>query len=142
MKDHKETDAYQITWLIRRLFRAMAAKAGDYLTDLGVTAAERAVMEFLYPDARLTVPDLARRYKVSRQHIQVTVNRLRERRLITTEHNPRHSRSSFVRLTKQGQHLFVKISARDKKAIEELFAEIPAAEQERTRKTLERVLKQ
>ena len=77
-----ETDAYKVTWLIRRLFRAMADHADAYLHDAGLTAADRAVLEFLYPDAHLTVPAIARRYQVSRQHVQVTVNRLVQRGLL------------------------------------------------------------
>ena len=42
-----ESDEYGVTWLVRRLFRAMADKADDYLADLGITAADRAVLEFL-----------------------------------------------------------------------------------------------
>ena len=73
---HTGTEAYKVTWLVRRLFRAMADQADAYLHDAGLAAADRAVMEFLYPDLELTVPDIARRYQVSRQHVQVTANLL------------------------------------------------------------------
>ena len=69
---------YEVTWLIRRLFRAMAQLADDYLRAHGLAAADRAVLEFLYPDEALSVPEIATRYQVSRQHIQVTVNTLLE----------------------------------------------------------------
>ena len=68
-------NAYQIVWLIRRLFRALAQKSDDSLQDLGISVADRAVMEFLQPDQKLSVPEIAERYQVSRQHVQVTVNR-------------------------------------------------------------------
>ena len=50
-------------------------------------------MEFLYPKEALSVPDIARRYDVSRQHVQVTVNTLVERGLARGTVNPRHKRS-------------------------------------------------
>jgi DNA-binding MarR family transcriptional regulator len=69
---------YQIIWLIRRLFRSLSQKSDEMLRELGITAADRAVLEFLYPDAALSVPEIAKRYDVSRQHVQVTVNPLLE----------------------------------------------------------------
>ena len=59
----------------------MGAQADDYLADTGLSAADRAVMEFLYPEEELSVPDIARRYDVSRQHVQVTVNGLVRQRV-------------------------------------------------------------
>ena len=34
-------DAYKVTWLVRRLFRAMAEQADAYLRDSGLTAADQ-----------------------------------------------------------------------------------------------------
>ena len=88
-----QTDkAYEVTWLIRRLFRAMGALADDYLADANLSAADRAVMEFLYPDRELSVPDIARRYDVSRQHVQVTVNGLLARGLLRGDPLARRAR--------------------------------------------------
>jgi len=140
MRDELDSDAYQITWLIRRLFRAMGQKASEYLEELGVSAADRAVMEFLYPDERLSVPDIARRYQVSRQHVQVTVNGLAEKGLVKAEENPGHKRSPLIVLEDRGRDLFEAILARDHEALEKLFAEIPRSDQKQTRQTLEKIL--
>lgn len=139
MTDHRQTDAYQIVWLIRRLFRAMSDTATAYLEPLGYNSAQRAVLEFLHPDQRLTVPGIARRYNVSRQHVQVTVNQLAERGLIAIESNPQHKRSSLVTLTLKGKKLFDDIQALDRKAVKALFAGVSQAEQRRTRATLEKL---
>ena len=40
----------------------MAQLADGYLQAHGVSAADRAVLEFLYPDAALSVPEIATRY--------------------------------------------------------------------------------
>ena len=140
MSNFRQTDAYQITWLTRRLFRAMADKADSYLKPLGVAAADRAVLEFLYPDQVLTVPEIAKRYNVSRQHVQVTVNPLLEAGLLGQRLNPAHKRSPHILLTAKGRRLFDRIRKQDQRAIEELFAGVPAKAQQQTRITLAKLL--
>jgi DNA-binding MarR family transcriptional regulator len=135
-----ETDAYKVTWLIRRLFRAMADHADAYLHDAGLTAADRAVLEFLYPDAHLTVPAIARRYQVSRQHVQVTVNRLLDRGLLQTLDNPRHKRSPLMALTESGQQTFAALRRREAAVLDRLFAGVEIADIATTRRTLTTLL--
>lgn len=133
-------DANKVTWLVRRLFRAMAESADTYLTDIGLTAADRAVMEFLYPDIQLTVPDIARRYQVSRQHVQVTVNRLLDQALVINVENPRHKRSSLLRLTQNGRKIFAGIRRQEGALLDEIFAGLKPEEVAATRRTLETLL--
>jgi len=66
-------------------------------------------MEFLYPEKMLSVPEVAEQYKVSRQHIQVTVNSLLEMRLVATKENPRHKRSPLIMLNAKGRKLFAAV---------------------------------
>lgn len=134
------SDAYKTTWLIRRLFRAMAEKADTYLRDSGMTAADRALMEFLYPNSALTVPDIARRYQVSRQHVQVTVNRLLEEGLLTSGDNPQHKRSPLLQLSDLGSDTFEDIRRKETELIEELFSDIEIADVATTKRTLETLL--
>lgn len=134
------SEAYQVTWLIRRLFRAMADRADRYLHDSGLSAADRAVLEFLYPDQALTVPDIARRYQVTRQHVQTTANRLLDRDLVRATENPRHKRSPLLRLSNRGQQLFARIRRREQALLDELFADIQIADIATTRRTLQRLL--
>ena len=135
------TEAYKVTWLIRRLFRAMAERADVYLRDSGLTAADRAVMEFLYPDQRLTVPSMARRYQVSRQHMQVTANRLLAEGLLRAEENPNHKRSSLLRLSQLGRDTFATIRENEDALLDELFADIAIADVTATRSTLAALLR-
>ena len=136
----QQNENYRIAWLIRRLFRAMAHKASENLAVHGLTAADRAVLEFLYPDLRLSVPEIASRYQVSRQHVQVTVNRLLKKGLLRRISNPRHKRSVLIELTEAGGELFREISDRDKATLDALMVSIPARERQTTRKTLEALL--
>ena len=134
-----QTDSpqYAITWLIRRLFRAMAQLADTYLRAHGLAAADRAILEFLYPDAELSVPEIATRYQVSRQHVQVTVNALLEDGFLESRPNPRHKRSPLFALTHVGRELFTKIRTAESAVLDTLFTDIPPDDIECTRHTLE-----
>lgn len=139
MFDEIDDDAYRITWLIRRIFRVLGRRAGDYLDGLGISAADRAVMEFIYPDNELSVPEIARRYRVSRQHVQVTVNSLIKKGLAMAVDNPGHKRSPLIALTDAGRSLFETVLERDREAIDRMFATVPQEERRQTRETLEKL---
>jgi len=133
---------YQVVWLVRRLFRALAQKAGENLGQYELTVADRAVMEFLYPHEQLSVPEIASRYRVSRQHVQVTVNSLRDTGLLESRPNPRHKRSSLMKLSDNGGELFARILEKDTETVEMLFSEIPVEDRKATRRTLETLLRE
>lgn len=139
MAGFKESDPYQITWLIRRIFRAMGKKADKYLESLGISAAERAVMEFLHSDNLLSVPQIADRYDVTRQHVQTIVNSLKGRGLVDVQKNPRHTRSPLIALSEKGQELFAEIAVKDEAAIKAMFRNVSDSKCVRTRKTLARL---
>jgi len=128
---------YEITWLIRRIFRQMGRVASESLEEFGITAADRAVMEFLYPNEALSVPAIAERYDVSRQHVQVTVNALMQEKLLKKEPNPRHKRSDLISLSAAGKKLFRRIRKQDAVLVENLFADIPERQLSATLKTLQ-----
>jgi DNA-binding MarR family transcriptional regulator len=126
----------EITWLIRRLSRAMAQLADRYLRAHGLAAADRAVLEFLDRDDALSVPEITARCQVSRQHIQVTVNALLEDGFLESRPNPRHKRSPLFALSPIGRELFRKIRAAESEVLDTLFAGIAADDVECTRRTL------
>ncbi len=140
MPDVIESDVYQIIWSVRRLFRSLARKAGDNLSEFGISAADRAVLEFLYPDKAMSVPELAERYDVSRQHVQETVNTLLEKGLAVTSNNPRHKRSPLVLLNANGRELFSAVLEKDEQAIRALFSGIAANDVSITLRTLRSLL--
>jgi len=133
--------AYEVTWLIRRLFRAMGARADDYLADADLSAADRAVMEFLYPQHELSVPEIARRYDVSRQHVQVTVNALLVKGLLRSVDNPKHKRSRLIRLSSLGRDSFDEIRRNESVIVEQIFDDVSDEALEATRETLKGLLK-
>lgn len=131
---------YEVIWLVRRLFRALADKSGERLKPLDITAADRAVMEFLHPDLELSVPAIAERYQVSRQHVQTTVNALMDKGLLRASPNPRHKRSPLISLTSKGRRLFDSVMDADLRTVDALFADIPAADRQATLRTLKSLL--
>ena len=138
----RASDSYQIVWLVRRLFRALGQKSNESLQKFGISAADRAVLEFLYPDGKLSVPDIAACYQVSRQHVQVTVNALLDSKLLMAKDNPRHKRSQLIALTAKGRNLFARIKEQDHEIVEELFSTTSAKARQTTQKTLETLLAQ
>lgn len=134
-----ESPQYEVIWLIRRLFRAMGQVADNYLKAHGLTAADRAVLEFLFPEEALSVPEIASRYQVSRQHVQVTVNALLEDGFLETRPNPRHKRSRLIAITYVGRELFEKVRRIEVDYVDALFADIPEEDVERTRQTLQAI---
>lgn len=140
MSDEIDNDAYRITGLIQRLSRAMGQKAGAHLQHMGIAAADRAVMELIYPDKKLSVPEIARRYRASRQHVQVTVNSLVAKGLAEAVENPDHKRSPLITLTEEGRTMFKTILHRHREVTEALFADVPPAERRQARETLEKLL--
>lgn len=137
-----DSEQYQIIWLIRRLFRALSQKSSENLEEFGISVADRAVMEFLNPDKRLSVPEIADQYNVSRQHVQVTVNSLLESRLAVTKENPRHKRSPLIMLNAKGRELFSEILEKDEEAVKILFSHVSKNNVQITRQTLQSLLKE
>ena len=140
MSRNDPTEPYEIIWLVRRLFRALSQKSAEQLVTFGISVAERAVMEFLYPKEALSVPEIAERYQVSRQHIQVTVNSLLEQGLAVSRQNPRHKRSSLIQLNAKGRGLFETVLKQDRKIVDALFCDISKTNVRITRQTLQALL--
>jgi len=130
-------EAYRVIWLIRRLFRALSQKSAEYIDDFGISVADRAVMEFLYQDNKLSVPEIADQYNVSRQHIQTTVNVLLQQELLTSKPNPRHKRSPLIMLSAKGRSVFESVLKKDEETINNLFSGISNSDLRVTRQTLQ-----
>ena len=135
-----KSEPYQVIWLIRRLFQALGQQSNENLKEFGISVADRAVMEFLYPDNMLSVPEIAEQYKVSRQHIQATVNSLLDAELVVTKENPRHKCSPLIMLNAKGRELFSEILKKDEEVIAVLFSRISKSSIRVTQQTLQSLL--
>ena len=140
MSKTTESEPYQVIWLIRRLFRALSQKSNENLEGFGISVADRAVMEFLYPDKMLSVPEIAEQYKVSRQHVQATINSLLDAALVVAKENPHHKRSPLMMLNSKGRELFETVLKKDEEIIEVLFSRVSQGNIQITRQTLQSLL--
>jgi len=97
---------YEITAQVRQFFQLLRSISDNQLEQVGINSSHRALLEFLYLNPPQSVPQIAKKKSVSRQHIQTIVNALLDRNLIELVDNPNHIRSSFIRLTKEGKVVF------------------------------------
>jgi DNA-binding MarR family transcriptional regulator len=104
-----------LIWEMRRLFRAVTVAAEEALKPLGITASDRALIEFLARErAPISLAELARKRSVSRQHIHQSLARLRDPRWIDRTPDPRDARSVRLRLTQEGRSLWKEIKRVDR----------------------------
>lgn len=102
---------------VRLLFHALV-RSGDRLHAAdAVPTGQRAVLEFLARNGPATVPDIARRRRVTRQHIQALVNPLVERGLVEPRPNPAHRRSPLMCLTPDGERTFRRMQQREARVL-------------------------
>ena len=136
MPRSRDEQAYDVVRLVRQLNRTLASVADGYLEEAGLSAAEHAVMEFLFPAENLTVPEIAARYDVSRQHVQVTVNKLLEKGLVRPGPNPQHKRSPRIGLSDNGRATFEEIRTSEARLTALLFSNIRDNDLDVTHRTL------
>ncbi len=128
--------AEAVTREIRACFNRMTALGDRLHRDLGVTTAMRAVMETLYENSEQTVPAIARAKRVTRQHIQVLLNRLIAAKLATTRPNPADKRSPLADLTEPGHTLFARMREREKAVFADLTRALAGSDLDATLATL------
>jgi DNA-binding MarR family transcriptional regulator len=98
---------------IRLTFHSLSDFA-TRVNDHGIDASARAVLGFLSIHGPTTVPDIARRRGVSRQHIQTIVNGLVDRGFVVLQPNPAHSRSHRIALTTDGTAVIDRVLERER----------------------------
>lgn len=97
---------YELILEIRAAFRALRAFSDQMNEPRGITAARRAVMEYLSDHGAATVPQIAEAKSVSRQHIQTVADELVASGLAEWADNPAHRRSRLLALSLQGTKVF------------------------------------
>ena len=102
-----------LVWQVRRLFQELAQAAEGALAPLGVTTAERALLEFLAREqAPISLSEIARKRSLSRQHIHQTLSRL-DPRWVDRAGDPGDARAVVLTLSKEGRALWKRIRAVD-----------------------------
>ena len=98
---------------VRLLYNRLLQLLEELHRDSGITAPQRAVLEYLYRRGEATVPGIARARNVTRQHIQGIVNDLAESVLVEPRPNPAHQRSPLFTLTDPGRQAMTAILDRE-----------------------------
>jgi DNA-binding MarR family transcriptional regulator len=118
-------DLERLLWETRRLFQALAAKADEALKPLGLTGADRALIEFLSREAKpISVAALARKRNISRQHIHQTLARLRKPNWVERLPDPNHARSVLLTLSDDGREAWKQIRVIDRRILKRLGARV------------------
>jgi DNA-binding MarR family transcriptional regulator len=114
---NKATDIQRLIEEIILTFRRLRVASSEIHGDGTPIAGQRGVLIDLARIGPQSVPAIARAHGVSRQHIQVLIDRFRLRGLIELCENPAHQRSKLVQLTKKGTDLVKAMREREDAAL-------------------------
>ncbi|MEN5075229.1 MarR family transcriptional regulator [Isoptericola cucumis] len=107
---------------------------------MGMSVGVRAVLEQLHREGDLTVPAIAAAQELSRQFVQRMVNDARAAELVELVDNPRHRRSSLVRLTADGRAAIAAVVDREHRLLRQVAGGLTAAEVDATLRVLRAML--
>jgi DNA-binding MarR family transcriptional regulator len=116
----REAEIMRVINRVRSLFHELRAVAQELHGGSSLAGGRRGVLLNLLQDGDQTVPELARRRPVSRQHIQVLVNELMRQGLVVRKPNPAHKRSKLVSLTKKGEERIRIMLGKERRALQSL----------------------
>lgn len=125
---NKSDKLYQIIWQSRPLMQAAETSVERGLDGTGLTVRMRAVLEILYRQGALPVPDLARALDIQRQYVQLMVNETCRAGLTEKQSNPRHKRSHEITLTHTGQVVITAVLKREVTLVNTLSERFDEAE--------------
>jgi len=123
---HSKTDVATMRRVIdeiRASFAELRGVADALAREWHVTAAMRAVLEYLRSNGPATVPQIARAKHHRRQSIQEIVDTLQERCLVFLRDNPAHGRSRLVAISAQGRDVLCAIFEREDALLETIAAD-------------------
>lgn len=98
---------------VRLLWNALVRRGEALHRREPLSMGMRAVLEFLRAHGPGSVPAVARRRGVSRQHIQVLANALLAQGLVEAVANPAHRRSPLLCLTAKGERTIDRMRRRE-----------------------------
>jgi DNA-binding MarR family transcriptional regulator len=137
---HAETVMTVLEESVAIFFRLRAALE-DIHGHSEISGSMRGVMRDLNTNGPLTVPQMARRRPVSRQHIQAIVNDLQRAGFVSLTENPRHKRSKIVELTPVGKAALDKIITREHAVLKEMDIPVSLDELQHTHATMVKLRK-
>jgi DNA-binding MarR family transcriptional regulator len=129
-----------LLWETRRLFRALASAADEALAPLGLTASDRALVEFLARErGPVSLAELARKRSVSRQHIHQSLDRLANPAWVKKTPDPDDARAVRLQLTAEGRALWHAIRRVDRTLLRRLANRVDPASARAASATLRQI---
>jgi DNA-binding MarR family transcriptional regulator len=119
----REVAVMKVVGGVRSLFHELSVVAQEVHGGSPLAGGLRGVLVNLLEDGDQTVPTLARRRPVSRQHIQTLVNELLRDGLVVRISNPAHKRSKLVSLTPKGRRTITAMLERENRLLRALDLE-------------------
>jgi DNA-binding MarR family transcriptional regulator len=124
-------DPVQLADLLHRLTRRMRRSQAERLAPLGLTPAqERALRLITRSDEPPRMTELADRLGIVPRSLTTVVDALEEAGLVSREIDPRNRRAILLRLTDRGAAVRDELREARRRAAEDLFAPLPAADRE------------
>lgn len=130
----------EIIILLGRFHGRFLAEKKTLAKGFGLTFGQSEVLGLLNSGGPKTVPQMARRLKVSRQNVQVTANKLLARDLIISAANPDHQRSPLLTLSTIGENVSKAIADREEEIIARVFEGVNIGEKTLLLRTLHNLL--
>jgi DNA-binding MarR family transcriptional regulator len=121
-------NATELIGEVRLLHNRLAHLVEQLHVDTGITAPQRAVLEYLHGHGATTIPNIARARGVTRQHIQGIANELQGQELVAPRDNPAHQRSPLFALTGEGRRMIDGILARERSYLDARMGDIDESE--------------
>jgi DNA-binding MarR family transcriptional regulator len=128
-KQHKATntggkidDLDQIIVDIRGCFQLLRAVSDEMCRDFALTAATRAVLEYVVVQGPATVSQIARIKLMSRQSIQELANHLETEGLVELQVNPSHRRAPLIAVSERGRAQFSELRSYERRLLKRLVA--------------------
>lgn len=142
--DHTPEEArvfFDLVDEVRALFHRLRAAGDVLLQEEGINAQQRGLLIDVATMGPQTVPDLARKRPVSRQHVQSQMDPLVERGVVERQDNPEHKRAWLYALTDEGFAMVERIRRRELRWVERAGLPVPVTDLERAKNVLHSVRK-
>ncbi len=130
----------EVYLVVGPLYRRVSRAVERDQPVMGMSVGVRAVLEQLHREGDLTVPTIAAAQELSRQFVQRMVNDARAAGLVELVDNPRHRRSSLVRLTDDGRAAIAAVVDREHRLLQDVAGGLTAGDVAATLRVLRAML--
>ncbi|WP_134324738.1 MarR family winged helix-turn-helix transcriptional regulator [Cumulibacter soli] len=122
------------------LYRRVSRLVTNAQPIMGMSMGVRAVLEHLMRDGEVSVPTIAATQEISRQFVQRMVHDARALGFVELVENPRHRRSSLVRITSEGRRAIGEVVEHERGLLGQVPGDLSDADLATTLRVLQNML--